>query len=74
MMYAMRKDRIMGDTRRRSRAVMSGADRRSSQRSGQPRRRPEQRNQMGDDRDKTQSNPPRENDRPAALLQMGGGL
>ena len=54
MMYAMRKDRIMGDTRRRSRAVMSGADRRSSQRSGQPRRRPEQRNQMGDDRDKTQ--------------------
>lgn len=40
MMYAMRKDRIMGDTRRRSRAVMSGADRRSSQRSGQPRRRP----------------------------------
>ena len=35
MMYAMRKDRIMGDTRRRSRAVMSGADRRSSQRSGQ---------------------------------------
>ena len=47
MMYAMRKDRIMGDTRRRSRAVMSGADRRSSQRSGQPRRRPEQRNQMG---------------------------
>ena len=40
-MYAMRKDRIMGDTRRRSRAVMSGADRRSSQRSGQPRRRPD---------------------------------
>ena len=71
MMYAMRKDRIMGDTRRRSRAVMSGADRRSSQRSGQPRRRPEQRNQMGADRG---SNPPRENDRPAALLQMGGGL
>ena len=63
MMYAMRKDRIMGDTRRRSRAVMSGADRRSSQTrwetTGTKRRG---------------SNPPRENDRPAALLQMGGGL
>ena len=67
-MYAMRKDRIMGDTRRRSRAVMSGADRRRSQRSGQPRRRPEQRNQIRD------SGPPRENDRPAALLPMEGGL
>ena len=55
MMYAMRKDRIMGDTRRRSRAVMSGADRRSSQRSGQPRRRPEQRNQMGDKKQRQQS-------------------
>lgn len=65
----------MGDTRRRSRAVMSGADRRSSQRSGQPRRRPEQRNQMGDDRDKTQrQQSAQRNDRPAALLQMGGGL
>ena len=75
MMYAMRKDRIMGDTRRRSRAVMSGADRRSSQRSGQPRRRPEQRNQRETTGTKRRgSNPPRENDRPAALLQMGGGL
>ena len=73
MMYAMRKDRIMGDTRRRSRAVMSGADRRSSQRSGQPRRRPEQRNQMGDDRDKTQrqQSAPEKNDRPAALSANG---
>lgn len=72
MMYAMRKDRIMGDTRRRSRAEMSGADRRSSQRSGQPRRRPEQRNQVGDKN--RGSSPPRESDRPAALLLMEGGL
>ena len=75
MMYAMRKDRIMGDTRRRSRAVMSGADRRSSQRSGQPRRRPEQRIQMETTGTKRRdSGPPRENDRPAALLPMEGGL
>jgi len=75
MMYAMRKDRIMGDTRRRSRAEMSGANRRSSQRSGQPRRRPEQRNQMGDDRDKTQrQRSAQRNDHPAALLPMEGGL
>ena len=75
MMYAMRKDRIMGDTRRRSRAVMSGADRRSSQRSGQPRRRPEQRIQMGDDRDKTQrQRSAQRKRRPAALLPMEGGL
>ena len=74
MMYAMRKDRIMGDTRRRSRAVMSGADRRSSQRAGQPRRRPEQTRWETTGTKRRGSNPPRENDRPAALLQMGGGL
>ena len=66
MMYAMRKDRIMGDTRRRSRAVMSGADRRSSQ-SKETRWETTGTKRRG-------SNPPRENDRPAALLQMGGGL
>lgn len=53
-MYAMRKDRIMGDTRRRSNPEPSRSDRRSSQRSGQPRRRPEQRNQMGDGRERAQ--------------------
>ena len=72
MMYAMRKDRIMGDTRRRSRAVMSGADRRSSQRSGQPRRRPEQRNQMGDDRDKTQRQQSAQRKRPSGSTSANG--
>ena len=72
MMYAMRKDRIMGDTRRRSRAVMSGADRRSSQRSGQPRRRPEQRNQMGDDRDKTQRQRSAQRKRPSGSTSANG--
>ena len=72
MMYAMRKDRIMGDTRRRSRAEMSGADRRSSQRSGQPRRRPEQRNQMGDDRDKTQRQQSAQRKRPSGSTSANG--
>ena len=72
MMYAMRKDRIMGDTRRRSRAEMSGADRRSSQRSGQPRRRPEQRNQMGDDRDKTQRQRSAQRKRPSGSTSANG--
>lgn len=51
---------------------MSGADRRSSQRSGQPRRRPEQRIQMGDDRDKTQRQRSAQRKRPSGSTSANG--
>ena len=75
MMYAMRKDRIMGDTRRRreqkcperTEEVLRGRGSRAAVRSKETRWETTGTKRRG-------SNPPRENDRPAALLQMGGGL
>ena len=61
MMYAMRKDRIMGEE------VLIGRGSRAAVRSKETRWETTGTKRRG-------SNPPRENDRPAALLQMGGGL